>query len=100
MDVVVHLNHAHCGAFDEAAETVRCGLKALAATGYALPDRTIIIGAHSLPWTARSDERLILYNFEQRNSPALSASALDMFRRHEVWDYSATNVAWLAGHGV
>ena len=102
MDVVVYLpsTHAHFGTFDEVAATVRYGLKELAATGYALPDRTILLGAHLLPWTVQADARHILYNFEQLDSPLLSASALDMYRRHEVWDYSASNIVWLAGHGI
>lgn len=102
MDVAVHLpaSRVRVNAFDEVAETLRCGLKALAATGYTLPDRTIVLGPHLLSWSARSDDRLILYNFEQRDSPALDASVLDTFRRHEVWDYSASNVAWLAERGV
>jgi hypothetical protein len=90
----------YLGTFDDVVETVNCGLRALRATGCVLPDRTIVIGAHLLPWSSHSDERHIFYNFEQRDSPALNASVLDMFRRHEVWDYSASNVAWLAEHGV
>ncbi len=102
MDVRVHLSprNAHLGTFDEVAETVRCGLKALAATGFKLPDRTILIGAHELPPNTKLDEDAIIYNFEQRESPLLNASVLDLFRRHEVWDYSPSNVMWLAGHGI
>jgi len=86
--------------FDEVAETVSCGLRALAATGQGLSDRTVFLGAHVLPWSRYTDDRAIFYNFEQRGSPALSSSVLDMFRRHEVWDYSPSNIAWFAEHGI
>lgn len=102
MRVVIHRPPAHIrlGTFDEVAETVRSGLKTLAAASYPLPDRTIVLGAHSLPWTRQIDDRLILYNFEQRESPTLTASAIDMFRRHELWDYSASNIAWFLAQGI
>lgn len=102
MNAVVHLppSHAHFGTFDEVAETVRYGLKTLAATNLILPDRTIVVGAHLLPWSRQTDDRLILYNFEQREAPTLNTSVLDLFQRHEVWDYSPANVAWLATRGV
>ncbi len=87
------------GTFDEIAETLRYGLKALAVTGFVLPDRTIVLGSHLLPWD-KKDDRLILYNFEQRESPALDNSTLHLFRNHEVWDYSESNVAWLKEQGV
>lgn len=84
------------GTLDEVAETLRYGLKML--TG--LPDRTILLGAHLLPWGSKILSTCVLYNFEQRESPLLNNQALDLFRRYEVWDYSASNVAWFAARGV
>ncbi len=98
MNVLTH-PQAH-RTFDDIAETLRYGFKALAATGYRLPDRTVMLGAHLLPWDTRPDAQRILYNFEQRDSGPLTNSALHLYRQHEVWDYSASNVAWLAEHGV
>lgn len=102
MNAVVHLppTHVHFGTFDEVVETVRAGLTGLAATGATLPDRTIVVGAHLLPWSRDTNDKLILYNFEQRDAPTLSAAVLDLFRRHEVWDYSPANVAWFAERGI
>lgn len=100
MDVLVCESHTYSHAFDEVAETIRYGLDRLAATGFALPDRQIVVGAHLLPPDTRPDKRRILYNFEQRDSPQLSASVLDLFRRHELWDYSISNVQWLSRRGV
>lgn len=100
MDVFVYPSHAYSQAFDEVAETIRCGLDRLASTGFTLPDRTIVIGAHLLSPDTRADPRRIFYNFEQRDSPQLNASVLNLFRQHEVWDYSPSNVAWLAERGV
>ena len=87
-------------AFDEVAQTLRYGLKALAATGCVLPDREIWLGPHLLPWDTQPDDRVILYNLEQHDSPLLNNSVLDLFRKFEVWDYSSSNVAWLKERGV
>jgi hypothetical protein len=99
VDIIV-APHPYSRAFDEVAETIRCGLAQLASAGFTLPDRQIIINAHTLSPDTRLDERAILYNFEQRGSPQLSEATLSLFRRHEVWDYSPSNVAWLAERDV
>lgn len=88
------------GTFAEIAETLIRGLSHLEE----LPNRTIVLGAHLLPDAQgvpfHPDDRLILYNFEQRESPALSRSVVHYFRHHEVWDYSPSNVAWWRERGV
>ena len=99
MNVVVS-PHPYSRAFDEVAETIRCGLDQLAATGFVLPDRDIIINAHTLPLNTRLDEQTIIYNFEQHDSPQLNEATLKLFRQHEVWDYSPSNVTWFAERGV
>lgn len=80
--------------FDEIAETLRYGLSRLDG----LPDRTIVLGAHHLPPDLRPND--IIYNLEQRESPLLDNNALHLYRQHEVWDYSSSNVRWLRDNGV
>jgi len=98
----------HAGTFKELAETVHYGLRELGKTpsdlvqpdGEPPPKRDIILGAHNLPADYSNPDN-VLYNLEQRGSPVLDRpEMLDLLRRHEVWDYSASNVAWLAERGV
>lgn len=89
--------HRYNHGLDEVTVTIRCGLAHLAATGFAMPDRPIVVGAHLL---ATDIPAAVLYNFEQHGSPQLNETTLDRFRRHEVWDYSPSNIAWLAELGV
>lgn len=95
-------NQQHVHAFDEIAETLRYGFAALERRGDLIPNRTIVLGAHNLPRSLPADTKPndIFYNFEQHGSPVLNNSVLHLFRQHEVWDYSPSNVAWFQERGV
>lgn len=94
----------HAAAFEEVAETVSAELKALGLDslrtfgdiGYAAR-RNIILGANALPAGARVPPGAIIYQLEQVFPGAqwLSPHYVDLLRRHEVWDYSETNIAEL-----
>lgn len=85
--------------FEEVAETLRCGLRSIGREGVPGQARDIVLGANMLPPGYQGTG--VLYNLEQRGSSWLeSPAALDLLRRHEVWDYSASNIAWLTERGV
>ena len=94
--------YAHSAAFREVAETLVHALRrlhhdAVLSNDASLPGRrSIVLGSnllsrHSLPLP----EDAILYNLEQiePGSPWLSPQVLELFRRHETWDYSFRNAA-------
>jgi len=98
----------HVRAFDEVADAVQAGLIELGHScersfGRA-PDSCIPIhfGAHLLPPEASLAPDAILFNLEQVVQGALwlTGNYLERLRRHQVWDYSACNVAALAQMGV
>jgi hypothetical protein len=109
--VVSGEGYVHSAAFREVAETLHFGLGSL---GYdcvltsegALPGRRhIVLGPNLLPYyPLRLDADAILYNLEQVEigtgwfRPELKL--IDIFRRHEVWDYSKRNALALEAHGV
>jgi len=99
--VVQPPGYLHSAAFEEVAETLLHALRALGqdvVRGHApLPDRrSIVLGAnllasHPLPLPADA----ILYNLEQIDpqSTWMTGPLLELYRKHEVWDYSLRNAA-------
>ena len=106
--VVQPPGYPHSAAFREVAETVLHGLRRLgldaAPSGEPVPGRrSIVLGsnllaAHPLPLPADA----VLYNLEQidARSAWLAPRLLELFRRHEVWDYSARNASRYAALGL
>jgi hypothetical protein len=95
--------YQHSQAFAEIAETVHYGLMAL---GYqsvisnrVLPEhRHIVLGVNLLQFfPVELPDDSILYNFEQisPDSPWVTDSMLETFRRYTLWDYSLENCAQL-----
>ncbi len=93
--------YVHSAAFQEVGESLLHGLTALghdAVLGHeAIPGRrAIVLGSNLLPrWGRQVPADAILYNLEQiePGSPWLTPALLELFRRHEVWDYSERNAA-------
>ena len=91
--------------FREAAETVFYGLKALGLD--VVMDTTCPEGRLSILFGSNVLLELghpihpsaILYNLEQCGSP-VAAKMLPLFAKHDVWDYSARNVAFWKEHGI
>lgn len=101
--------YAHCAAFREVAETLHHGLRALGHDSILTDDtvprgrRPIVLGSNLLPSTRqRLSAEAILYNLEQLDpgSPWLVPELLDLFRTHEVWDYSDRNAAQYPSLGL
>jgi hypothetical protein len=96
-------------AFRELAEAVHYALLALGHDSL-LTDRldyddrqTIVLGSNLLAhYGLEPPKSAILYNFEQvyEASPWMTPALLDLFRRHQVWDYSQANVERLAAWHV
>jgi len=100
--VVSPPGYVHSGAFTEVAEAVHHGLRALGHDSVLTDDvaprgrRAIVLGSNLLPAVKRRPAPdAILYNLEQIDpgSPWLTPALLELFRRHEVWEYSARNAA-------
>ena len=100
--VVSPPGYVHSGAFREVAEAVHHGLRALGHDSVLTDElaprgrRAIVLGSNLLPAVKRRPRPdAILYNLEQIDpgSPWLTPALLELFRRHEVWDYSARNAA-------
>jgi hypothetical protein len=101
--------YRHWEAFSEVAETVHGGLLELGHDSVLthelnLPGRRhIVLGSHLLARLgAPAAPGSVLYNLEQvtPDSPLIDRTLLDLFGRHQVWDYSARNVEQLARLGV
>jgi SAM-dependent methyltransferase len=100
--------YPHSAAFAEVAELLLHGLRRLghdAVVGAAPADgrRPIVLGSNLLPGHPLPlPPDAILYNLEQIDpgSAWITPALLDVFRRHEVWDYSAGNAARYAGLGL
>jgi hypothetical protein len=60
--------------------------------------REIVLGAH-LPRIFIPHDAII-YNTEVRETAWFTEDYRTLLRRHEVWDYSAENVAWLIEQGI
>jgi hypothetical protein len=107
--VVTPRGYPHSQAFFEVAETLHRGLLALGHDSV-LTDQTCLPGRRHLVLGSNLLARVsapladdaVLYNLEQveAGSPWLSPRLLELFRRHQVWDYSPRNVARLAELGV
>jgi hypothetical protein len=110
--VVSPPGYPHSAAFDEVALTLEQGLLRLghdavitrALTGPDLVDRrAIILGAHLAPRAGLAlPPGSILYNLEQIDGASawLTPALIDLYRRHPVWDYSATNADRLVARAV
>ena len=95
--------YAHSRAFDEFAETLMLGFRALgkdadiAKNSFDRHGSNIVLGANLLTaeTAALLPRRAIIYNLEQiyAGSPWVTPTMLELFARHEVWDYSRRNVA-------
>lgn len=89
----------HAEVFREVAETLRAALQelgheAVVIGAEAAPNhcRWIVLGAQHAPGLGITiPPDAILYNLEQVGSPWFNASAVALFKRHSVWDYSAAN---------
>lgn len=100
--------YVHAAAFQEVGETLLHALRDLghdAVLGDDTPPgrRAIVLGSNLLPHLGRRvPDDAILYNLEQiePGSPWLTPALLELFRRHEVWDYSARNAARYAELGL
>jgi len=66
--------------------------------------RPVILGANMLPMLGHVDipAHAVVFNLEQidHGVPWLTSQYLDILRRHEVWDYSATNIEKLSQLGI
>ncbi|WP_165758127.1 hypothetical protein [Mycolicibacter kumamotonensis] len=98
------------GAFREIAEAVHHALLALGHDSVLtdrldLDDRrTIVFGAnHLLHYGLRLPKKPIFYNLEQlgNDSPWMATQEfVDLFRHYPNWDYSQTNIDYLAARGL
>ena len=107
--IVTPRGYAHSAAFREVGETLLHGLRRLGhdavLTDGTTPKgrRAIVLGSNL---AAQSGQPLpkdaILYNLEQveAGSPWMTPRLLELFRRHELWDYSERNAARLAELGI
>jgi hypothetical protein len=104
--------YPHSAAFDEVALTLEQGLIRLGHEAVvtrslddtALPGRQwIVLGAHL---ASRAQLRIppgaILYNLEQIDAASawLTPALLELYRRHRLWDYSASNADRLVARGL
>ncbi len=99
--VVQPPGYAHSEAFSEVADSLVFALRALGQDvlrgGQAIPGRRpIVLGSNLLsrhPVELPPDA--ILYNLEQveAGSGWMTPALVDLFRRHQVWDYSQANAA-------
>ncbi|BBX47777.1 hypothetical protein GCM10009641_19740 [Mycobacterium cookii] len=98
------------GAFQEVAETFHYALRALGhdsvlTTRLDLDERrTIVFGAnHLVHYGLPVPKNPIFYNLEQLgdDSPWIAMPEfIDLFRRYQNWDYSQTNIEYLAALGL
>ena len=101
---------AYGHAFSEIAESIHYGLVSLGydsiiTTHVNNPGRCqILLGAHLLNQFSFSQPTRgsIIYNFEQADalSTIINSSYFDLLKRHQVWDWSARNIAILKQKGV
>lgn len=101
--------YPHSAALAEVAESFHHGLASLGHDSLLTSDasipgrRHIVLGSNLLPhYPQPLAGDAILYNLEQVESGSawIRPKLIELFRRHEVWDYSRQNVAALATHGV
>lgn len=100
--------YAHAAAFQEVGETLLHALRALGHDAVLGPDappgrQAIVLGSNLLPaHPLRLPDDAILYNLEQiePGSGWLTPELLALFRRYQVWDYSARNADRYAELGL
>lgn len=107
--VIRPAGYPHHRAFDEIAELLMYGIRALGhpctitANELGTGRTDIIVGCHLLGADARIPEGAILLNTEQlfsRQNPGWTERVLGYARRHRLWDYNEKNIAALAARGV
>ncbi|HEX8958244.1 MAG TPA: methyltransferase domain-containing protein [Solirubrobacterales bacterium] len=100
VSIVTPPRYPHSAAFREVAETLQYGLQALGHDAVLTDEirppgrRPIILGSNLLPRLKQKPAKdAILYNLEQidTGSAWLTPALVELFRRHEVWDYSQRN---------
>jgi predicted O-linked N-acetylglucosamine transferase (SPINDLY family) len=101
--IVAPDGYAHSRAFDEFAETLLHGFRALgkevaiARNAFDRHGLNIVLGANLLTaeTAALLPRRVVIYNLEQiyADSPWVTPTLLELFGKFEVWDYSRRNVA-------
>ncbi len=99
--VVQPPGYPHSAAFREVAQTVLHGLRRMGQDAVLASEpvpgrRAIVLGSNLLPAHPLPLPRdAVLYNLEQVDSGSgwMTPALLELFRRHEVWDYSARNAA-------
>jgi hypothetical protein len=103
--------YAHSAAFAEVLEAVACGLRSLGARVSVAVNRLVSPGPQAILFGANllsaEDAALlppgtIVYNLEQidKSSSWCSPTYLRLLQSCQIWDYSARNIASLAGLGV
>ena len=103
--------YIHTAAFAEVIESVVYGLRALGAPVSAQVNKLVSPGPQPVLFGANLLEphegalvppETIVYNLEQigKSSSWCSPSYLNLLRRHDVWDYSARNIASLSSLGI
>lgn len=109
VSIVAPPGYLHSAAFQETAESIHHGLRALGhdsiLTGEThIPGRRhVLLGANLLPHVKPAlAADAILYNLEQveEGSEWMSPAMLQLFRQHTTWDYSTRNIAQLRSAGV
>ncbi|HEY5799443.1 MAG TPA: hypothetical protein VIT92_04445 [Burkholderiaceae bacterium] len=104
-------DYPHAEALSELVQTLVHGLQGLgywvtaAINELSLEATNIVVGAHLLPAAATQSwpAGTIVYNTEQLiegSSWLQDGALLDLFARHEVWDYSPHNLAYLRNHDL
>lgn len=107
--IVTPPNYPHSEAFRELAETIHFGLLALGHSSRIVTQveqicgKAVVLGSNLLSeFQIALPEDAILYNLEQisATSPWLTGSLIELFRRHQVWDYHPRNIEILERLGV
>lgn len=100
---IVRSGHAHSGAYQDLADTLRYGLERggdevrIADGLEGLAGRAIVLGAHLADRGALADlpGDTIIYNTEHASSAFIDDAYLDLLRRLPVWDCSRDNASAL-----
>lgn len=93
--------YKHSKAFEDVADVMQGGFRDL---DYRIPivytptDKSLVFGANIQPSAVPAGA--VIFNLEQINTPWMSQEYLALLKQHEVWDYSAINLAGLRKHGI
>ncbi len=102
--VVSPQGYRHSATFHEIAQGLREGFAEL---GIVAPivkraidvqGRAVVLGGNLLPTELAGND--IIFNLEQADSGWMTTRYLELLRQHEVWDYSANNIALLREQGI